>query len=147
VHCTCHCTYGSRALVLLLHLVKTAWYTQWLRPLPPVCALSQRPIITGKQSQHRLDPPSRTLSPPLCTPPSSLHSARPLRAQAAKKEETRKRGKAEFYTLDPKFDERFQLGYQMAGDQVGCGGWRVALWCGQQRSVTHGGAACAHTCC
>lgn len=38
--------------------------------------------------------------------------------QAAKKEEARKRGKADFYTTDPKFDERFQLGYNMKGDAV-----------------------------
>jgi hypothetical protein len=55
-------------------------------------------------------------------------------AQAAARDEARKRGKTEFYTSDPKFDERFQLGYQMTGQQVrwvfvfrlhlfGCTGW------------------------
>lgn len=41
-----------------------------------------------------------------------------MHSQAAKHEEARKRGKADFYTTDPKFDERFQLGYQMKGEQV-----------------------------
>jgi hypothetical protein len=38
--------------------------------------------------------------------------------QAAKLEEARNRGKVDYYTTDPKFDERFKLGYQMTGDQV-----------------------------
>lgn len=40
--------------------------------------------------------------------------------QMEKKQEARNRGKADFYTTDAKFDERFQLGYQMgtSGDQV-----------------------------
>eukprot|EP00955_Chlamydomonas_euryale_P100055 365255-Chlamydomonas_euryale.AAC.34 len=34
--------------------------------------------------------------------------------QAEKKEAAKRRGKADFYTTDAKFDEKFQLGYQMS---------------------------------
>ncbi|GFH12682.1 Cir_N domain-containing protein, partial [Haematococcus lacustris] len=37
--------------------------------------------------------------------------------EAAQKDEVRKRGKQEFFTTDPKFDERFQLGYNMKSNQ------------------------------
>eukprot|EP00200_Dunaliella_tertiolecta_P001164 CAMPEP_0202363934 /NCGR_PEP_ID=MMETSP1126-20121109/15529_1 /ASSEMBLY_ACC=CAM_ASM_000457 /TAXON_ID=3047 /ORGANISM="Dunaliella tertiolecta, Strain CCMP1320" /LENGTH=741 /DNA_ID=CAMNT_0048958447 /DNA_START=240 /DNA_END=2465 /DNA_ORIENTATION=+ len=47
---------------------------------------------------------------------SNLNAQHP-EVEAAKLEEARKRGKADFYTMDPKFDERFQLGYQMAGEK------------------------------
>ena len=50
---------------------------------------------------------------------SRSESVPPCTSQAEKKEEARKRGDANTYTTDAKFDERFKLGYGLIGNQVG----------------------------
>ncbi|KAL6763527.1 hypothetical protein V8C86DRAFT_2491333 [Haematococcus lacustris] len=48
--------------------------------------------------------------------------------EAAQKDEVCKRGKQEFFTTDPKFDERFQLGYNMKSSQVSTGRLGSLSW-------------------
>lgn len=57
-------------------------------------------------------------APARCARPHTTAHAPAPAAQAAKLAEARARGKAEFQTTDAKFDERFQLGYNMAGEKV-----------------------------
>ncbi len=47
--------------------------------------------------------------------------------KAEKREEVLKRGKADFYTTDAMFDERFKLGYGMTDSQVGDHGIKVQV--------------------
>lgn len=54
------------------------------------------------------------------------------RPQKQKRDEARRRGKSDFYTSDATFDERFQLGYGMAGDKVG-------YWDGFSQGIWEGG--------